>query len=57
LGRREPRFVDRPTVLPSDIFQRFSNRNFWRDARSNERGNNSKNALAFYLPSDIADLR
>jgi sulfotransferase len=31
------RFVDRPTVLPPDVFQRFTNRNFWRDPRSNPR--------------------
>jgi sulfotransferase len=31
------RFADRPTILPPDVFQRFTNRNFWRDARTNPR--------------------
>jgi sulfotransferase len=31
------RFVDRPTVLPPDVFQRFSNRAFWRNPKSNPR--------------------
>jgi sulfotransferase len=31
------KFVDRPTVLPPDVFQRFSNRAFWRHAKSNPR--------------------
>jgi len=30
-------FVDRPTVLPPDVFQRFSNRAFWRNPKSNPR--------------------
>ncbi len=30
-------FIDRPTVLPPDVFGRFSNRNFWRNPKSNPR--------------------
>jgi sulfotransferase len=30
-------FVDRPTVLPPDVFSRYSNRNFWRNPKSNPR--------------------
>jgi sulfotransferase len=32
------RFVERPTILPPDIFQRFSNRCFWRGPHSIKRG-------------------
>ena len=31
------KFVDRPTVLPPDVFQRFSNRAFWRNPKANPR--------------------
>jgi sulfotransferase len=31
------RWVDRPTVLPPDVFQRFSNRAFWRNPKANPR--------------------
>jgi sulfotransferase len=40
------RFVDRPTVLPPDVFQRFSNRAFWRNPKSNPR------KVRVLLPSD-----
>lgn len=30
-------FIDRPTVLPPDVFGRFSNRNFWKNPKSNPR--------------------
>jgi sulfotransferase len=32
------RFVERPTILPPDIFQRFSSRCFWRSPQSVKRG-------------------
>jgi sulfotransferase len=41
-------FVDRPTVLPPDVFQRFANRNFWRNPRSNPR------KVRILLPSALA---
>lgn len=31
------KFVDRPTVLPPDVFQRFNNRGFWRNPKANPR--------------------
>ena len=31
------RFTDRPTILPPDLFSRFSNRNFWKNPKSNPR--------------------
>ena len=34
-GRVE--FVERPTILPPDLYQRFSGRNFWRRPRANTR--------------------
>jgi sulfotransferase len=37
LVARSVRFVERPTILPPDIFQRFSNRCFWRGQQSNPR--------------------
>ena len=37
LVRGKVKFVDRPTVLPPDVFQRFGNRAFWRNPRSNPR--------------------
>lgn len=30
-------FVDRPTILPPDVFGRYSNRNFWKNPKSNPR--------------------
>jgi sulfotransferase len=30
-------FIDRPTVLPPDVFGRYSNRNFWKNPKSNPR--------------------
>ena len=37
LVKGKVKFVDRPTVLPPDVFQRFSNRAFWRNPKSNPR--------------------
>jgi sulfotransferase len=42
------KFVDRPTVLPPDVFQRFSNRTFWRNPKANPR------KVRVLLPSDKA---
>jgi sulfotransferase len=30
-------FVERPTILPPDLYQRFGGRNFWRRPRANTR--------------------
>jgi sulfotransferase len=40
-------FVERPTILPPDLFQRFSGRNFWRRPRANT-GN-----VTVVLPSQL----
>jgi sulfotransferase len=40
-------FVERPTILPPDLYQRFSGRNFWRRPRANTRN------VAVVLPSQL----
>lgn len=40
-------FRERPTILPPDLFQRFSGRNFWRRPRANTRN------VAVVLPSQM----
>ena len=43
------KFEDRPTILPPDVFKRFSTRSFWRNPRANPR------KVPVLLPSTIAD--
>ena len=40
-------FVERPTILPPDLYQRFSGRNFWRRPRANTRD------VTVLLPSQL----
>lgn len=43
------RFEDRPTILPPDVFKRFSHRSFWRNPKANPR------RVKVLLPSTMAD--
>ena len=35
---RKVRFTERPTILPPELYERFSGRNFWRRPGGNPRG-------------------